>query len=53
MKKEFAEQNKSRAEKNYKAISEFLKKNIKDAETGENLFDALDDFTEMLAVFKI
>jgi len=52
MKKEFAEQNKSRAEKNYKAISEFLKKNIKDAETGENLFDALDDFTEMLASFQ-
>lgn len=52
MKKEFAEQNKSRAEKNYKAISEFLKKNIKDAETGENLFDALDDFTEMFESFR-
>jgi len=52
MKKEFAEQNKSRAEKNHKAISEFLKKNIKDAETGENVFDALDDFTEMFESFK-
>tara|TARA_R100001015_G_scaffold18701_2_gene12561 strand:- start:186 stop:3704 length:3519 start_codon:yes stop_codon:yes gene_type:complete len=52
MKKEFSEQNKSRAEKNHKAISEFLKKNIKDAETGENLFDALDDFTEMFESFK-
>lgn len=52
MKKELAEKNKSRGEKNYEAISKFLKRTIKDAETGENLFDALDDFTEMLASFQ-
>ena len=44
--------NLNRGEKNRESITKFLEKNIKSADEGEELFDALDDFTEMFESFK-
>ena len=44
--------NLNRGKKNRESITKFLEENIKSADEGEELFDALDDFTEMFESFK-